>query len=176
MDAAIITGALHALGPGALAAESDLYPAIDDPKFAGSGLDPGYLTSKPGTREALFYYPLTADPAVVAEDEATKDLVTAAQFGQGLGQFGIPPDQALSQQVTVPVLLVVGQQDGLFCVGTSNCTSAQQVTAMEAPFYPPQAHLQSLVMPDTGHDLALSTTAPLTDAGMLAWSLSVVRP
>jgi hypothetical protein len=33
-----------------------------------------------------------------------------------------------------------------------------------------------VVIPGTGHDLALSTTAPLTDAAMLAWSVSVIAP
>jgi hypothetical protein len=35
---------------------------------------------------------------------------------------------------------------------------------------------ESVVIPDTGHDLALSTTAPLTDAIMIGWSLSVAAP
>jgi hypothetical protein len=38
------------------------------------------------------------------------------------------------------------------------------------------AHLKVVVIPDTGHDLALSTTAPLTDAVMIGWSLSVAVP
>jgi hypothetical protein len=33
-----------------------------------------------------------------------------------------------------------------------------------------------VVIPGTGHDLALSTTAPLTDAAMIAWSASVIAP
>ena len=32
------------------------------------------------------------------------------------------------------------------------------------------------MIPGTGHDLALSTTAPLTDAAMIGWSLSAVGP
>ena len=75
-------------------ATANLYPAVDDPKFAGSGRDPGYLTSKPGTRESLFY-------------------------------------------AAAPSLTVV-------------------------------------TIPETGHDLALSTTAPLTDAVMLAWSAATI--
>ena len=33
-----------------------------------------------------------------------------------------------------------------------------------------------MTIPGTGHDLALSTTAPLTDAAMLAWSVTTVTP
>ena len=40
VDAMIVTGALHALSPDLPALQSDLYPAADDPEFAGSGLDP----------------------------------------------------------------------------------------------------------------------------------------
>ena len=78
VDAVIVTGALHALSPDIRALQNDLYPAVDDPAFAGSGLDPGYLTTVPGTRGSLFYDPATANPAVVAVDEANKDTVTVA--------------------------------------------------------------------------------------------------
>ena len=57
VDAVIITGALHAATPNLPSLVGDFYPASDDPKFAGSGLDSGYLTTRPGTREALFYEP-----------------------------------------------------------------------------------------------------------------------
>jgi Alpha/beta hydrolase family len=81
VDAVVITGALHALNPNLLTlAGSDLYPAVDDPKFADSGLDDGYLTTVPGTREALFYDSATANPAVVAIDEANKDTGTASEL------------------------------------------------------------------------------------------------
>src|SRR6202044_39687 len=81
VNALIITGALHQPSPNAPAAvQADFYPAADDPKFAGSGLDPGYLTTRPGTREALFYDPATTNPAVLALDEADKDTTTAAEL------------------------------------------------------------------------------------------------
>jgi hypothetical protein len=31
-------------------------------------------------------------------------------------------------------------------------------------------------IPGAGHDLALSATAPITDAVMIGWSLSVIAP
>jgi hypothetical protein len=46
--------------------------------------------------------------------------------------------------------------------------------AADGPYYAPAAHLKVVVIPDTGHALALSTTAPLTDAVMIGWSLSVI--
>jgi hypothetical protein len=50
------------------------------------------------------------------------------------------------------------------------------VLAYEQQYYPPQADLQLAIIPNTGHGLALSTTAPLTDATMLTWALAKVSP
>lgn len=91
VDAVIITGALHAATPNLPALEGDFYPAADDPKFAGSGLDPGYLTTRPGTREALFYDPATTNPAVLALDEADKDTTTAAELADEVVISARPP-------------------------------------------------------------------------------------
>ena len=56
------------------------------------------------------------------------------------------------------------------------CSDPESVQGFEAQYYPPQAHLKVVVIPDTGHALALSTTAPVTDAVMIGWALSVVAP
>jgi alpha-beta hydrolase superfamily lysophospholipase len=178
VDAIIITGALHAATPNLPALEADFYPAADDPKFAGSGLDSGYLTTRPGTRETLFYDPATASPAVVARDEAGKDTTTAAELTDSVTLITEPPAEQPSLQINVPVLVVVGAEDNLFCTGVTvyNCTSAASVQSFESQYYSTQAHLKVAVIPDTGHDLALSTTAPITDAVMIGWSLSVIAP
>jgi alpha-beta hydrolase superfamily lysophospholipase len=179
VDAVVVTGALHTLSPNAPAlVQSDFYPAADDPKFAGSGLDPGYLTTVPGTREALFYKPVTANPAVVAIDEANKDTSTVAEVDSTVSLLSEPAAQQPSYQVNVPVLVVVGEDDNLFCAGVTayNCASAASVRVYESQYYSPQAHLKVVVIPGTGHDLALSATAPITDAAMIGWSLSTVAP
>ena len=103
VDAVIVTGALHALSPDIGALQSDLYPAADDPAFAGSGLDPGYLTTLPGTRESLFYDPATANPAVVAVDEASKGCDDPG----GTGRRGIDP-----QRASCPAALLPDQRAG----------------------------------------------------------------
>ena len=179
VDAVIITGALHAINPSlATLAENDVYPAVDDPKFADSGLDPGYLTTRPGTREALFYDPATANPAVVATDEADKDTSTVGELDGLLSLESEPTAEQPSTQITVPVLVVVGADDNIFCTGVTayNCASAASVRSYESQYYPAAAQLKVAVIPDTGHDLALSTTAPITDAVMIGWSLSVIAP
>jgi pimeloyl-ACP methyl ester carboxylesterase len=156
----------------------DFYPASDDPKFAGSGLDSGYLTTRPGTREALFYDPITTSPAVLALDEADKDTATAAELEDSIALVAEPPAESPSLQVNVPVLVVVGAEDNLFCAGVTvyNCSSSASVRSFESQYYSPAAHLKVAVIPGTGHDLALSTTAPVTDAVMIGWSLSVIAP
>jgi alpha-beta hydrolase superfamily lysophospholipase len=179
VNAMIITGALHQLNPNLAAlAQADVYPAVDDPKFADSGLDPGYLTTRPGTREALFYDPATANPAVVALDEADKDTDTVGELDGLFSLESEPVSEQPSSQINVPVLVVVGADDNIFCAGVTayNCASAASVQSYESQYYPPAAHLRVVVIPDTGHDLALSTTAPLTDAVMIGWSLATVTP
>jgi pimeloyl-ACP methyl ester carboxylesterase len=173
IDAAIFTSGLHAFDP-ALPGQfaSDFYPAVDDPLFADTGLDPGYLTSKPGTRESLFYYPRTADPKVVALDEATKGTITAIELSESAS------DLDASLGVTVPVLLVDGEYDDFFCLNVTayTCADPASVLAFESRYYPAGARLDLVIIPGTGHDLALSTTAPLTDAVMLHWARRTVQP
>jgi pimeloyl-ACP methyl ester carboxylesterase len=178
VNAVIVTGALHAISPDIGALEADLYPAVDDPAFAGAGLDPGYLTTLPGTRGSLFYNPATTNPAVVAADEANKDTTTPAELGGAAAIISEPAAQQPSYQIDVPVLSVVGQNDNLFCTGVTvyNCAHPDTVRAFESQYYSPAAHLKVVVIPGTGHALALSTTAPLTDAAMIGWSLLTVAP
>ena len=76
IDGLIATGNTHMVSPTVgLNIAIHLYPASMDPQFANSGLDPGYLTSRPGDR-GVFYQANDADPNVMAADEATKDTVS----------------------------------------------------------------------------------------------------
>jgi alpha-beta hydrolase superfamily lysophospholipase len=177
-DAVIITGALHALSPDISALEDDLYPAVLDPRFATSGLDTGYLTTEPGTRGSIFYDPRTTNQDVVTADEASKDTVTVPVLAGATSMLALPAAQQPSDQISVPVLVVVGTDDNLFCTGVTayNCDSAASVQDFESQYYSPAAHLKVVTIPGTGHDLALSTTAPITDAVMIGWSFAVVAP
>lgn len=165
VDAAILTGILHGFNanPGNI-----LHPAVQDPKFARSGLDEGYLTIRPGTRGGEYYHPATADPRVIDADETGKDVTT----------FGPPPPMQVPHPITVPVLLVAGAEDRLFCVGVTqyHCADPESVRAYESRFFLPEARLAVRIIPGTGHSLALSTTASATTATMLHWSLSTIIP
>jgi alpha-beta hydrolase superfamily lysophospholipase len=178
VDAVIITGALHTLSPDISMLEGDLYPAVLDPRFASSGPDTGYLTTVPGTRGPIFYDPRTTNQNVVTADEANKDTVTVPVLAGATSLLALPAAQQPSDQVSVPVLVAVGADDNLFCTGITayNCGSPASVQAFESRYYSPDAHLKVVTIPGTGHDLALSTTAPITDAVMIGWSFSVVAP
>lgn len=178
----ILTGLLHLVNATALTAlATTLYPAILDPSFITAGYGLSYITTEPGTRVSDFYYAPNADPNVVARDEATKDI---ASLGE-LATFVEPLILGTSEQITVPVLLVVGQQDDLFCgLLANNCSCAATVLQAEAPYYSPQAHLQVDVVPASGHDVNLqpghdaqgNATSPAWFSTGLAWSEQYVAP
>lgn len=170
VDAVILTGALHAVNPvtGAEGVAA-LHRATQDPRFAGSGLDADYFTTKPGTREKLYYGPATTDPRVVAADEATKETMTT---GELKGSAATAP-----HRIAAPVLLLDGGDDALFCAGVIayDCGDPASVRAYESSFYP-QAQVSVVIVPDAGHSVALSTAAPRATAAMIAWSRSVLAP
>jgi pimeloyl-ACP methyl ester carboxylesterase len=177
VDGVIITGLLHHLNTVSLAGVvTTLYPADLDLRFRGNLLDTnylGYLTTEPGTRGRDFYYLPGTDPGVLATDEATKETATAGEFAS----FAVPIADGISKQIKVPVLVVVGQKDNLFCgIAATDCTSAKTVQQAEAPFYSPQAHLQVVVIPAAGHDLNLHKTAPIWFSAAISWSYQHMAP
>src|SRR5258708_6707366 len=174
VDGVIITGLVHHLNTPQLAAIlTSFYPADLDPRFADAGDGVGYLTTEPGTRAGDFYSQPDADPNVIAIDEATKETTTDG-FASTFAPVLI---DGISAQITVPVLLVVGQQDSIICgLLATNCSSAASVAQAEAPYYAPQAQLQVAVMPGSGHDLNLHKAAPLCFAAITAWALRYVAP
>jgi hypothetical protein len=94
IDAFVLTGLLHSVKASWLAlANQSAYAAVLDASFATSGLDPGYLTFKPGTRSPLFYWTPTAEPNVIALDERLKDTVSGTEFGAAVPLFNSPPPQ-----------------------------------------------------------------------------------
>jgi pimeloyl-ACP methyl ester carboxylesterase len=175
VDGVIVTGAAHALSNRFIALiPSFLHPAVDDPKFAGSGLDPGYLTSVPGIRATVFYAPPDADPAVVTADEARKDVVPQTLLATGTSIV----TNTATRAILVPVLTILGSNDLTTCgpnpQGTFDCSSGAAVATQDAPFYSPRARLHACVVPDSGHDLSLAVNHRLQVADAVAWSLSFV--
>lgn len=157
----ILTGMTHhvALDTTVAAFTVHTHPALLDPKFAGKVFDPGYITTKPGQRDDLFYGPGDdADPGVVARDEELKETVSATELGEAITLgFTVPT----SLNIKVPVLLVNGSEDALFCSGllAGECSSSAELRDSEAFAFSPAAQLEAFVLPGAGHDINLSTKA-----------------
>ena len=158
-DRLVVTDLLHASGPALVNGELQVYPAEQDPQFAGKGYDPGYATSVPGTRGPVFYDTGAADPAVIAYDESHKDVTSSTQRAQGQAQRTMPVASNLTQQVRVPVLIIAGQRDRLYCGLALDCTDTGAVRAFETPYYGHARRVTVATEPDTGHDLALHPSA-----------------
>jgi len=173
VDAAIFTGATHHLAVGLplLADALSLYPAGQDPQFAGLA-DPGYLTTRPGTRQDIFYRPGPADPAVVAYDEAHKDLMTDAEVS------GFPAALTEPLDIRVPVLLVLGSADPLFCgAAATDCSSAAALVAGERPMLGPEVGgVTGYLLAGSGHALDLMRNATDWFAVAQDWAWTTVPP
>jgi pimeloyl-ACP methyl ester carboxylesterase len=162
-DRVVLTGMLHALGPGVQTSPADFYPANLDPQFTGIGYDSGWLTTLPGTRSGLFYYAKTADPAVIAYDEAHKSVESATNLVEALNQKNAPAGLNFSNQITVPVLHMAGEFDLFGCQGAQlDCSNSAAVLAFEAPYFTSAPCLTTGIVANTGHDLNLHPSAPQT--------------
>lgn len=158
IDAMIATGNSHHQSlVTTLKTPTVTYPAFLDPDFRGMGLDPGYFTTIPGKRVDVFYNRPDASPAVIAEDEKTKDTVTLTYLATYFGE-DVDLD---TMRINVPVLIAVGQDDALMCVGpgADNCSSSSAFLRSEEPYYSPSSCLQAYVLPGAGHDINLSLNA-----------------
>jgi pimeloyl-ACP methyl ester carboxylesterase len=162
IDAYVVTSYLHKMKPSWSAhGNKALIPA-------GGQLDSGYLTTAPGTRGDLFYNS-NADPAVIAEDEKHKDTLTVTELQQSAELGTLPPDQAPSASIRVPTLLMIGQDDNVFCGPPDGLDCAEgNVYATEKPYYP-EAELTVEVIPQTGHASLLHRTAPQAQKTILHW-------
>ena len=154
----VITGYLHDPRNPIVATRN--YQANQDPKFAGEGLDDGYLTSRPGTR-GISFYSAAGEADVIAYDEIQKDVVPRTGFIGYAAQQGAPAGSNMSNSITVPVLAVTGQQDLIFCSDPAvlDCTNQAAVQAYEAPYYTGAPNFTSYTVPNTGHDVALHPSA-----------------
>ncbi|RZS36554.1 pimeloyl-ACP methyl ester carboxylesterase [Herbihabitans rhizosphaerae] len=124
------------------------YPAEQDPKFAGNGWAPGYLTTRPGTRMDAFHYPGTYEPAIARLEESLKDTLTVAELCSLRPCGSAPPRQQATAPATVPVLHVLGRNDMMFCRTTGDCATD------------PGAGDTEHLIDGSGHSINLSRGAP----------------
>ena len=172
VDGVVLTGfSNHGNLAGDATAALGFEPAALDPAFALAGYDPLYMTFRTHGLPQ-FYDPATTDPGVVAADDATKSVATATEVAGSLAQGSSLAGP--TSQISVPVLIVNGEHDGLFCGFGTACDSAANLQRDEAPFFGASPCLSTAVVAQTAHNLDLSTTAPQTYAAILAWSVGHV--
>jgi len=177
VDAVMLTGFTHKVNNRTpFIIESSMYPAALDPQFAGSGLDPGYVTPQPGAHRRLYYDPSTSvDPRIVERDAATKGSVTQSEIDN---YFLV---EAVRLDINAPVLVINGDLDGIFCnreavdQGT-DCSSAAAVIDQEKPFFPKAPSVDAVLIPGAGHDLNAFRQAPEVFKASMAWVLGKVPP
>lgn len=164
-DGVVLTGASHSVNLLALTGifVKGITPVLLDPKLGGESLDPGYLTTWPGTR-GVFHEGGSVEPEVVEADDATKDQVPATVVADLLPFGFILP---VSKAITVPVLIANGTRDNLFC--SFHCKDEKTFLASERASFGPEAKLAVHLVPGAAHAVALSRGAAAHRAGIRDW-------
>ncbi|MEV4058273.1 alpha/beta hydrolase [Amycolatopsis sp. NPDC049688] len=166
VDGVLVTGMTHRMNLiTVIPVLANMVPAPLDPSLAARGLDAGYLTTDQGTRYNAFHTPGPYDAAAIAYDESTKDVFAATEAVDSLTLTTVVTPA--SQQITAPVLLVVGN-DPHFC-GTlgSDCSSPEALRASEAPFF--GGPLQTYILGGYGHAINYAPNAPTYFAVVTSW-------
>jgi pimeloyl-ACP methyl ester carboxylesterase len=172
----VVTGLLHVPNVGVGFAQtllSLMHPAALDSEFAGLGIGLGYLTTIPGYRSKDFYSS-SADPAVVSYDEAHKDVVPVSDLASLATTWALPAGSNAADRITAPVLIVIGQQDAIFCADPPvlDCSVPAAVLASELPFYASAASVAVDIVAGAGHDIALHPSADQSFAQINQWVTS----
>jgi pimeloyl-ACP methyl ester carboxylesterase len=173
VDAVILTGATHRFRyeTAATVGLPNHHPVTVDPKFGLSSYDPGYLTTRPGTRYAVWMAPGDVDPAVIARDEELKQTFTTKEFNDFAPTLRTPLD------IRVPAFIVLGDADHLFCGGVEgeDCSSAASILSSEAPNLGPRVPcVDAYLLPGSGHYLNFMRNAGLWFQAALDWTDSHV--
>jgi pimeloyl-ACP methyl ester carboxylesterase len=152
----ILSGFSHSLNlNGINLFSSSSYLATLDPKFATGSFPGTYLTTRPETRGSLFYNAANTDPKVVSEDEILKQTITDSELSTAPSAL----DPRISQSINIPVLIVNGEQDKLFCGSAVSCQNSDTLKQGELANFSDQACLKTFVLPEAGHSINLHLNA-----------------
>lgn len=166
LDALVLTSKLPQYNqPGLTAFHNALYPAADDPTFAHANLPDGYVTTPPGTRPGFFLDPGTAVPQAAAWEESHKDVGTTGE----LGSMTAAAYAADSLRITVPVLLIDGSHDSLFCNATERCDTGAQLCQRVQTIYAPSTRVAAVTVRGAGHAINLHRGASAAFAAADTW-------
>jgi pimeloyl-ACP methyl ester carboxylesterase len=140
-----------------------------------AGLDAGYLTTMPNTRYNSFHKPGPLVAGAISFDESTKDVFAATEAVDTilLNTVVIP----ISRQITVPVMLVVGN-DTHFCGNDfplmgSDCSSAAALKADEGQFFPATPRLDTYILNGYGHSINYAPNAPDYHSVVATWARTI---
>jgi pimeloyl-ACP methyl ester carboxylesterase len=170
VDGLIITGTMHEPA-GTDEWTPNVHPTSQDPQLRGLGLDDGYVTTRPGSREYLFYHTPNADPAVIASDEAGKDVYPDA--GEGAGGFEMLFG-AETRAIQAPVLVIMGARDSQLMGKTCDCSSGAAIAQAEAPYYSREARVEGCAVPHAGHSISLHRNHRVQEHVAVAWARRMV--
>lgn len=168
----IATGFLHVLAPvGVADFLASFYPAQFDPKFSQQSIPAGYVTTTPfnNTRRFLFYNTNNADPNVFLLDEQLKQTGTLSELST-VAPVRLPN---VTQMIPnrIPVLVVMGQNDYIFCNAaniTLSCYESANLIQREQPSY--SYPIEAYVLQQSGHSINLHLNAHDWFQQALAWT------
>ena len=172
VNAVVLTGATHNVREieTPLRVSAPLYPSFLDDRFEYKAYDPGYLTIRPGTRPDPYYLPdKNYDSRVLAWDEANKGTVTFSELNNYPMIFRTPLD------IRVPVFLIIGSADGIFCSLAAGdmgapCDTAEHLIASEGPQLGSQVpSIDAYIVKGAGHALNAVRTSQETFTAIQKW-------
>jgi pimeloyl-ACP methyl ester carboxylesterase len=166
VDGVLVTGMTHRMNLiTVIPVLANMIPAPLDPQLGVRGPDAGYLTTNAGTRYTAFHTPGPLDQAAIAYDESTKDVFATTEAVDSLTLTTVVTPA--SQQITAPVLLVVGN-DPHFCgVAGSDCSSPEALRASEVPFF--GGALKTYILNGYGHAINYAPNAPTYFGVVVNW-------
>ncbi|MBW4718435.1 alpha/beta hydrolase [Saccharothrix obliqua] len=165
VDGVVLTGYSHAVNMVEFVRifAQGIRPAALDPTLVRRGTDPGYITTAAGQRR-VFHDPGVVDPAVVDADEDTKDQVPATIVPDLFPLAFVSP---LSRQIDVPVLLVNGAADRIFCAAV--CADRARLLDAERPYFAPTTPVDAYLLPNAGHTLGYAPNAADYRTAVAEW-------
>jgi len=164
-DGIVLTGFIHNFNPafGQAMGQGISVAAFSGP-VAGDLVDPTYLISKPDSRRDVFYTADNVDEGVIATDNATRETTALGELMSMSRYF-----KEQSKELTVPVMVLVGENDFVVCGNKLDCTDHAAVIAHEQAFYPATTCPEITVLDDTNHNANLHRNAPSNFALMQDW-------
>jgi pimeloyl-ACP methyl ester carboxylesterase len=176
LDGLLLTGfGAHTSAELAQINKTDMVPANYLPRFRG--LDPGYVTNKPGTRanqlaDGPHHAPPHEAPEVIAHDAATEDVLATTELTTRPANLSA----MMAGLPNIPVLVMDGNADEHYCAAdVYDCSSTGAWFQAEASSFPSSTCLAGQLEP-SGHDLQLSLAARAADTAMLSWATTSVPP